>query len=701
MKAASFVLALALLAPLANAQDRIQSMPNFERARSVPGKLREAVVSGRVSVTWSQDQKRAYFQQGKEWRQLDVTTGKITPLAEEPKDFYRAPEGRSGAAGGRGGAARGRQVEVEPSPDGKLRATYKDSNVWLSATDGTNLAQVTTEGSAATRVKYGSASWVYGEELNQNDAMWFSPDSRFLAFYRFDESKIPDFFLTRRNGAVQNELYTEAYVKAGGNNPVVDVEVYDVAAKTRTKIDVRSGGPFEDATVGHYVYQIRWSPDGKELLFNRTNRQQNILELCAADPATGKVRVVLREDWSATWTDNRPFVQFLADGKRFLWRTERNGFYNFELWDLSGKKLAQVTNHTTFEAGNVLRLDEASKTLSYTARSGGNPHRLQLHRVGLDGKGERRLTDPNYTHSATLSPDLKHAVVVSSNNSTPEFTSVIRMSDGKVVAKLAEGNLAEFKKLGGQTVEFFSFTAQDGKTALYGELHKPSNFDPNRRYPVLVSVYNGPESVPVDDRWKTPNGLTEWGFLVLEVESRGGDNRGKAFKDALYRKMGVVEIDDVAAGMREILKRPYVDAGRIGVYGTSYGGYTSIMCLLRYPDLFHAACAGSPVTDWKHYDSIYTERYNWTPQGNPEGYAAGSAMTYAKNKKGALLIAIGLVDDNVHPSNSYELINALRAARKSYELQVVPDGGHIGPDNDRMMEFFIERLILDPQTTRP
>jgi dipeptidyl-peptidase 4 len=225
-------------------------------------------------------------------------------------------------------------------------------------------------------------------------------------------------------------------------------------------------------------------------------------------------------------------------------------------------------------------------------------------------------------------------------------------------------------------------------------LHKPSNFDPNKKYPLLVSVYAGPNSNGARETFVTPNPLTEYGFLVATIDSRSAGGRGKRFLDAIYEKLGVTEIDDQAAGVKALGTRPYVDKKRVGIFGTSYGGYASALCLLRYPDVFQAACASSPVTDYRLYDSIYTERYMWLPEENKKGYDAGSAMTYADKLKGRLMIFFGTADNNVHPSNSLQLIRALQRAGKSFEVQLGPDAGHSGISQPRMMEFFIENLVM-------
>ena len=245
-------------------------------------------------------------------------------------------------------------------------------------------------------------------------------------------------------------------------------------------------------------------------------------------------------------------------------------------------------------------------------------------------------------------------------------------------------------------MELFTYTAADGITQLHGMLHKPSNFDPSRRYPVLFSVYGGPATNGASESFTTPNAATEYGFLYVTLDTRSASGRGKRFLDAIYQKLGVTEIDDMAEASRELAKRPYVDGDRVGIYGTSYGGYASALALLRHPDAFAAASASSPVTSWYHYDTIYTERYMWTPQGNPEGYEAGNAMRYAKDLDGRLMLYYGTADDNVHPSNMMQLIQALQQAGKSFEVQVGPDRGHSGINGDRMMEFFIENLVMRP-----
>ncbi len=680
------VIALGLMPMTANAQDRLKTMPGYDQYQKMATQIQGSVRPGTLQVKWLDGGKAFEFRRdGKNFR-YDVAT-RTAAEAEPSTAAGPAPTGRF-----RGGPERGRQFDSAMSPDGKLKAFYRNRNLWLSDASGGNETAITTEGNEKTRIKYGSASWVYGEELDQNTAMWWSPNGKKLAFYRFDESPVPDFYLQLDQTKLQSKMDIEAYPKAGVANPIADLLVYDLDTKQTVKFDVRDGKPFENSTVGHYVYNVTWSPDGTELLANRTNRRQNIMEFTACNPETGKCRVIIREEWLPSWTENAPAIRYLKDGKRFIWTSERTGFKNFYLYDLSGKLISTLTKHP-FEVGNIVRIDEEAGVLYYMARSGDNHMKLQLHRVGLDGKGDKRLTDPALNHSVDVAPDGKHFIDIAQTHNTPPTTRLVD-ADGKVIEELAKSDTSKFDQLGLKRVELITYKAADGVTDLHGLLHFPSNFDPNKKYPLLVSVYAGPATNGARETFTMPSPLTEYGFLVASLDSRSAAGRGKKFLDAIYMKLGVTEIDDQAAGVRSLWNRPYLNKERVGMYGTSYGGYASAMCLLRHPDVFAAASAGSSVTSWYHYDSIYTERYMWIPQENKEGYEAGNAMNYADKLRGRLMIYYGTADNNVHPNNSMQLIQALQRANKSFEVQVGPDAGHSGLRQDRMMEFFIENLVM-------
>ncbi len=681
------VLELIIAPPGLFSQDRLKTYPNYDRYERISKEIRDAVKSGALRVTWKDDGEALEFNRdGKHWR-FELKTGKLTETG-------KATEEAPAMFGRRAGyPERGRQFTTAESPDKKHKAIYRDRNLYLQDLTTKQEIAITTDGSDQNRVKYGTASWVYGEELDQITAMWWSPDSRKLAFYRFDEKKVPDYYLQLDQTKLYSRMDIEPYPKAGEENPVVDILVYDLETKKITTVDVRDGQPFSNEVIGHYVYGVDWTKDGRELLFFRANRRQNITELVAADPETGKTRVILREEWPSSWTENSPRITWLKDGRRFIIISERTGFKNLYLYDLSGKLLATLTRHP-FEVVSVVGVDEKAGLVYYTARSGDNHMKIQLHRVTLTGKNDRRLTDPAYHHTVDLSPNFKYFVDVAQTHDIPPVTRLYTTS-GKLIKELATSDLSKFEALGLKKVELFTFKAADGVTELHGLLHFPSNFDPNKKYPLLVSVYAGPATNGARETFVTPNPITEFGFLLASLDSRSAGGRGKRFLDAIYQKLGVVEIDDQAAGVKALSERAYVDASRVGIFGTSYGGYASIMALLRYPDVFAAACASSPVTAWEHYDSIYTERYMWIPQENKEGYKNGSALTYVNNLKGRLMIYYGTADNNVHPNNAMQLIQALQKAGKSFEVQVGPDLGHTSIRLERMMEFFIENLILN------
>jgi dipeptidyl-peptidase-4 len=688
----SVVAALTILlaaAPITSrAQDRLKTMPGYDQYQKMSGQIPGSVKMGALVVKW-QDGGNAfdYSKDGKTYH-YDIATRAATEAGPAPADAGDARRGGRRA----GGPERGRQFSSAESPDKKLKAFYRDRNLWLSDATGAGEVAITTDGSEKARTKYGSGSWVYGEELAQVTAMWWSPNSKKIAFYRFDESPVPDYFLELDQTKLQSKIDIEAYPKAGVNNPIADILIYDVDTRKTVKVDVRDGKPFDNSVVGHYAYSVAWSPDGTELLFNRTNRRQNIMEVTAASLETGKCRVIVREEWPTGWTENHPLMRFLKDGKRFLWESERTGWKNFYLYDLSGKLLTTLTNHS-FETANIVNVDEDAGLLYYMARDGDNHMKMQLHRVGLDGKGDRRLTDPAFNHSVDVAPGGKYFIDIAQTHDIPPATRLMD-ADGKMIQELATSDATKFEQLALKRVELIKYKAADGVTDLHGLLSFPSNFNPNKKYPLLISVYGGPATNGARETFTLPNPLTEYGFLVATLDSRSAAGRGKRFLDAIYLKLGVPEIDDQAAGVKALDERPYVDKNRVGIFGTSYGGYASALAILRYPDVFQAASASSPPTSWYHYDTIYTERYMWIPQENKEGYEAGNAMNFADKLKGRLMIYYGTADNNVHPNNSMQLIQALQKAGKSFEVQVGPDQGHSGLRPDRMMEFFIENLVM-------
>ena len=413
--------------------------------------------------------------------------------------------------------------------------------------------------------------------------------------------------------AVQDAVDIEAYPKAGAPNPIADVLVYDVGARKTTHIDVRDGKPFDNTVVGHYVYGMQWAPDGSgELLMERANRRQQIVEFVACSPATGKCRVVASRRMADGLAERRyrranqsVSRATLAEGRQALHlgiRTQRLEEL-LPLRSARGKLLNSDHVEHDFRGGAIVKIDEANNVMFYTARDGDNYMKLQLHRVGLDGTGDVRLTDPKFNAHGAAAARFRSGQQVfrrrlSDARSARRPRSWSTPRRARCSAQMAKSDMTKYEQAGFKKAEQFTYMAADGKTTLYGQISFPSNFDPAKKYPTLVSVYGGPDlqsNIPTEN-FAGPNANAEYGFLMVLVSYRGVPGTGKRAADALYMQLGVAEMDDMAHGIKALWTRPYFDKTRVGMYGTSYGGYTSATMILRYPDVVTAASASSPVT---------------------------------------------------------------------------------------------------------
>ena len=700
----------------AGAQDSFSSLPGHDKYKSMSAASRLGSDGRARNIRWAEDGASLSFQQADKHFKVNLSDFGI-----EPTDRPQRPSSSATASprsGRRPRVGRAQQATEVRSPDGQWIAFYRNFNVVLerapqpaeengdgnpvgesqngkgngsasAAKEEIEPVQVTKAGTEFFR--YGTGCWVYGEELNQRTAMWWSPDSRKLAFYEMDERHMQDYYLTTNNTGVYTQLQTVRYPKPGEANPYAGLLIYDLETHETTRVEV--GGDRRQ-----YVFNIRFTPDGSELLFNRTNRRQNILEIAAADPKTGQSRVVVKETQD-TWQKNRPLMQFLADGKRFIWETERTGWEHYELRHLDGRLLNPLSAVEPYPTASILRVDEKAGLFYYTAYSGKQPLNVHLHRVQLDGAKHMRLTNRPRNHtSLNVSPDDKWFVAVYEAVGVPPTTGLFNLK-GEQVAVLAKADSKKAEELGLVAQELFTFKADDGKTDLQGTLYKPANFDPNKTYPLVVSVYGGPSSRGISNRYSAANAYCEFGFLVATIANRGTTGRGKAFESASYQNLGIVDIKDQADGVRFLCQRPYVDATRVGIYGHSYGGYMSALALVKFPDVFAVGVAGAPVTDWKNYDTTYTERYMRTPQENPNGYRDGSCMTYAKDLKGKLLLMHGLIDDNVHPSNTWQLVSAFQQANVRFEMMIYPTSKHGFNSTSLRWEYLHRHLRPEPLTT--
>ncbi len=654
-------------------------------------------------VRWMSEGAATLWFEKDGWKTLDLGSGAVKGAPKDAQPPESAAASRSGRNGGERRPARGRQFTRSESPNGEWTAVSENGNLFLEPTEtkaGNKRIAVTTDGT--DDVKYGQASWVYGEELDQTTAMWWSPDSRFIAFYKFDESKVKDFYILGGWTDTNTEILSEAYPKPGSANPTAHLLIYNLETKKQVEVDAFSVASGAVEGTEYYLYNVRWTPDGSELLFSRTPRRQDVLDVLAADPSSGLTRTVVQEK-QAAWQENSPIMRFLADGKRFIWETEKTGFKHFELRSLGSRSEAAAQlvtlSHGEWPVESIVLLDEAKGELWFTAWSGSIVVQQQLHCARLDGKNtvrSTRITNEDFHHSNfRIAPDGSAVVATAETTQIPPKT-VVYSRTGKTIATLAEGSVKGFATHELTPSELFTCKAADGKTDLYGKIHFPPAFDATKKYPVVVETYGGPTIRLVTDRFSAGDDTAALGFIMVTVDNRGTPGRGKAFETAAYLQLGVIDADDQAAAVQHLAAtRPYVDGKRVGITGHSYGGYMSAICAVRRSDVFAAAVAGAPPTDWRNYAPIYTERYMRTPQENPEGYDAGSCVKKASQLEAKLLLLHGMMDDNVHPNNTFQLANALQSVNRPFSMMLFPNGTHsIGSPAEQSVKwsFFVEAL---------
>lgn len=575
----------------------------------------------------------------------------------------------------------------EYSSDFSHFAYVKEFDLYLVNTSTGEEKRLTFGGNE--NLLHGRPDWVYPEEFDQLTAYWWSPDGRKIAYYEFDESAVHKYPLVH-DLKPEAEVEMQSYPKAGETNPTVKLFIVDIASGTNVEIPTNSSSEV-------YLIKPQWLPDGSVFTFQRMNRRQNELELLAANPETGATRSLLFEKEEAFINLHDDFF-VLQDNKHFLWSSERTGWRHLYLYDMQGKFVRQITKGE-WPVGSVVSVDEKGKWIYFTANTNDGLE-TQFFRVNFEGTKQQQLTTAPGTHRVSLDPAKKYFTDAYSSFTTPP-TMNVHSADGKLLSNLMSTTTARLDSLKLIAPELVIVKAADGKTDLHGLLYKPVNFDPNKKYPLYVSVYGGPHSKIVRNSYQLNSSaqrMAQLGFIVWTQDNRGLVNRGKKFETETYMKLGQVDLADQTAGVRQITQRAYVDGARVGVFGWSYGGYMTSIMMLKEPEVFHVGIAGAPVTDWRNYDTIYTERYMRTPQENTEGYDLGSALPYAKNLKGKLLILHGSVDNNVHPGNTIQLIDALIKAQKKFDLAFYPESRHGvgGPGgqhwNSLLIDFLLEHL---------
>jgi dipeptidyl-peptidase 4 len=570
-------------------------------------------------------------------------------------------------------------VEIDPhlSADGSRVAFARDGELHvLELATGTE--RRLTAG-AREGVTHGIAEFIAQEEMGRSEGLWWSPDGSRLAYTEVDETGVPPYPIVHQ-GRSTWEVETHRYPFAGGPNARVRLGIVPAAGGETSWLSFASPG--EEV----YLARVRWAPDGT-LLAQIQTRDQKCLRLLRFDPASGQPTTLL-EDRTDTWINLHDDLRPLADG-RFLWSSEASGFRHLELRDRRGAILRRLTSGD-WSVDRLEGIDEKAGRVYFTAAKG-SPLERQLFRVGLARGRVERITREAGFHEVTLSPDGRWIVDVHDSASSPPRV-LLKDGSGGLVRVVDPNEDPEVRELALTPPEVVTLRAADG-TLLYGAIHKPEPLVKGRRYPAVVRVYGGPTAQTVKDSWEVTQDLrsrylADHDYVVFRLDNRGSPRRGRKFETSLFGRLGSVEVDDQIAGARFLAALPYVDGSRIGIYGWSYGGYMAARCLLLAPDLFRAAVAGAPVTDWDGYDTHYTERYMGTPRSNPVGYRESSLLPLAPRLEGRLLIVHGLIDENVHFRHTARLMDALNAAQKPYDLLLFPDERHLprGVDDRRYLE---------------
>lgn len=562
----------------------------------------------------------------------------------------------------------GKQMIPTFSPDGKLLAYVVNNNIWLVKFDFDTESQVTQDG-AINSIINGATDWVYEEEFATTRLMTFSPDSKLLAFVRTDETNVPQYQFQTFKKEIYPSFYTYKYPKPGEDNAKVSCHVFDIQARTTRKMNV----PLD---ADGYIPRITFTEQSDQLAVMTLNRNQNRFDMYFVNPRTTVANLILREQ-NDCYVDSESLKSIHFFSNRFSYLSERSGYQHIYVYKTSGVLEKQVT-HGDFDVTALLAIDAQSNTLYYEAADE-SPLRRNIYKVNLQKGTPIKLSNEAGMNSATFSHNGQFFVKRHSDSRTPTITSLcdkngkeIHMleTNSDVAKRLSEANLSQ--------KEFITVKAADGTTSLNGWILKPKNFDPSKKYPLVMVQYSGPNSQQVLDRY----GIGwEWALLnedilVACVDGRGTGARGEAFRKSTYMNLGIQESDDQIAAARYFGSLPYIDENRIGIWGWSYGGYNVLMSMSRGKGVFKAGVAIAAVTDWRFYDTVYTERFMRTPQQNPQGYDNGSALRLADKLEGKLLLIHGTSDDNVHLQNAMEYTRALVAANKQFEMFVFPDKDH-------------------------
>tara|TARA_B100001741_G_C16552517_1_gene600193 strand:+ start:1325 stop:3472 length:2148 start_codon:yes stop_codon:yes gene_type:complete len=577
------------------------------------------------------------------------------------------------------------------SPNGDKVAYVNSNNLFIKDLSNNKTIQITTDGELNQYIN-GVTDWVYEEEFGLTQAFFWSPDGKQIAFYKFDEREVKEFSMDVFNSELYPSQYQFKYPKAGEDNSKLSLHVYNIDNGETTMISLEKD--YE------YIPRMNWTKSNDLLYILAMNRHQNELDFILYNTINSSSEILFSEK-DKYYIDVHDNTNFTDDGQSLIWTSEKSGFNHIYLVNLENGQGQQVTTGN-WEVTKYHGMNQDNKVF-YTSNEEGVINK-SLYCINLDGSDKTKLSEDLGTHSSTFSNGMKYYSNTYSTADTPPYIS-LHNHTGKEIRVLEDNadlstKMEEFdltKK------EFFSFiTSED--IELNGWMIKPSDFDPNKRYPVFMFLYGGPGSQQVVNSWGWFNyfwhqHLAQKGYIVACVDNRGTGGRGAEFKKMTYLQLGKYETIDQIEANRYLAKLPYVDKNRIGIQGWSYGGYMSSLAITKGANFFNTAIAVAPVTNWRYYDNIYTERYMRTPQENASGYDDNSPINHVDSLKGNYLIIHGTADDNVHVQNTYEMVSALVKANKQFDLFVYPDKNHgIYGGNTRlhlynlMTDYILENL---------
>jgi len=564
------------------------------------------------------------------------------------------------------------------SPDSKKIAYLKNHNLFVLNIASGKESQLTNQGTENLLI--GRFDWVYEEEFGIRTGFFWSPDSKHIAYFQLDQSCEPEFPIVDFI-PIHNKSPKMRYPNPGDANAIVKIGVVPVEGGKTVWMDI---GKKTDI----YIPRIKWLNDSQHLAIQRLNRDQNRLYLLFADITTGKSHLILTEDDPHGWVDYNTDITFLKDNRHFIWSSERTNWKHLYLYTLDGIPVKQLTDGN-WDVVQLVRVDEKKKLVYFigTRKSAIERH---LYCVDFDGKGFRRLTTEDGWHHINMSPNCRYYIDVFSNAVTPPRTTLYK-SNGLKVRILESGKIETLKDYKLSAPKFFTITTKDS-LKLNAFMIKPVNFNSAKKYPVLIYTYGGPGSQIVRNAWGGTLGLwhqlmAQKGYIIFGVDNRGTGFKGNKFKNIVYRDIGLGVIDQIN-GAKYLKSLPYVDGSRIGIWGWSGGGWMTCMAMTKGAKFFKTGVAVAPVTDFRNYDTIWTERYMDQPRDNEKGYDDSNPINYVDNYSGGLLLIHGTSDDNVHMSNTMQLAYALENARKPFDLMIYPRKLHgIGGINTRVHLF--------------